>query len=296
MEEILIYTDGSCYPNPGVGGWAALLIFENQEPRILQGAEREATNNRMELTAPVKALQALESKSSVVVCTDSKYVRDGISSWITKWQNRGWKTMDGEPVKNQDLWMALLDQVQRHQVSWRWVKGHGDDTYNQLVDQLAVEARGEANVPVIDEKCINVFLGVTCQHKTKTGGWCAILVYKNHYKVLGQRMVEVTANILYLQAVIHALEALKMNLPVVIHTSSGYLKDGATSWLSGWRKRGWKTRDGQDVVNREYWHKIDSLQSKYTVEYQLIDKTNSPCLMQEAKEIAREFEQDVPEQ
>lgn len=291
-SEIIIYTDGSCSPNPGRGGYAAVLMFEAGEPKVIQGAEAETTNNRMELTAPVKALQSLQDGCRVQLCTDSKYVRDGITEWVTRWQQRDWQTMDGEPVKNMDLWQALLVEIGRHEVSWQWVKGHADDKYNNLVDQLAVEARGETPAPVMDEHSIHIFLGVTCRHKTKTGGWTAILVYQNHVKILGARMTEVTANVLYLEAVIQGLSAIKRSLPVNIYTSSGYVKEGATAWLPGWRKRGWKTRDEQEVVNKDYWQRIDQLQREYSVNYQLVDKSNAPCQMQEAKEIAKEFEQE----
>lgn len=292
---ITIYTDGSCSPNPGAGGWAAVFIFEDGEPKPLQGAEEETTNNRMELTAPIKALQTLQDPSSVEICTDSKYVRDGITKWVQNWQHRDWQTIDGEQVKNQDLWQLLVQEISKHDVSWRWVKGHAEDKWNILVDQLAVEARGHKPLPVMNKDAIHIFLGVTCRHSTKTGGWATVLMYRDHYRILGARKTEVTANVLYLESVIQSLLALKMPLPVNIYTSSGYLKEGATSWLSGWQRRGWQTRDGQDVVNKEYWQKLSELQAAYKVNYHLVDKTNSPCHMQEAKEIAKEFEQEIEE-
>ncbi len=292
-QEIIIYTDGSCSPNPGAGGWAAVLLFEGQEPQVLQGAEADSTNNRMELTAPIKAMQSLPDGSQVIICTDSKYVKDGITEWIDGWQRKNWQTRGGKPVKNQELWQELLRETGRHEVGWRWVKGHSNDRYNDLADQLAAEAAGSVLRSPIDEKSIHIFLGVTCHHKTRTGGCCAILSYRNHHKVLGRGINGVTANVLYLEAVIMALEALKMKLPVVIHTSSGYLKDGAASWLPGWKQRGWKTRDDQEVANRKYWQKIDQLHGRYQVSYQLEGKTDAPCLMQEAKEIAGEFEQEI---
>lgn len=290
-EEIIIYTDGSCSPNPGSGGYAALLLREGLEPEVIQGAERESTNNRMELTAPIKALQSLKDGIQVEIRTDSTYVRDGVTQWAAKWQQRDWQTMDGQDVKNKDLWQQLLKETKRLNVSWLWVKGHSDDQYNQLVDKLAVEAREVAPVPVLSEKAVNIFLGVTCKHSTKTGAWAAVLVYRQHHKILGDNKTDVTANILYLEALIQALSALKREIPVVVFTSSGYLKEGATAWLPGWRRRNWMTRDDQEVVNKSYWQKLDDLQNRYMVEYQLVDKSQMPCYSQEAKELAREFEQ-----
>ncbi len=289
-SEIHIYTDGSCSPNPGMGGWASLLLFEGQEPKVLQGNASETTNNRMELTAPIEALKSLEDGCNVVICTDSTYVKDGVTKWVPKWVDRGWQTIDGEDVKNQDLWQKLIKETNRHEVSWLWVKGHAEDQYNILVDQLAVEARGKSILPKMDENSIHIYLGVTCKHSTKTGAWASILVYRNHYKYLAERKVDVTANTLYLEAVIQSLLALKKPIPVVFYTSSGYVKEGATSWLPGWRRRGWQTIDGKDVINREQWQKLDELQKTNRVTYQLVDKSNAPCHLQEAKEIAKEVE------
>lgn len=290
-DDIIIYTDGACSPNPGSGGYAALILREGEEPEIIQGADRESTNNRMELTAPIKALQSLKDGTTVQIRTDSTYVRDGVTQWVEKWQQRDWQTMDGQNVKNKDLWLLLLDETKRLDVSWYWVKGHGDDEYNQLVDKLAVDAREAPPVPELSDSAINIFLGVTCKHSTKSGAWAAVLVYRNHHKVIGGKKEDVTANILYLEAVIQGLLQLKRELPVRVFTSSGYLAEGATSWLPGWRKRNWLTRDEQEVVNKSYWQRLDDLQNRYMVDYQLVEKTQMPCYSQEAKELAREFEQ-----
>src|SRR5688572_16695312 len=118
-----IYTDGACRGNPGPGGWAALLIAGERE-RVLSGAETLTTNNRMELTAVIRALEALKRPVQGRLYTDSQYVRQGVLTWLAQWKSRGWKTADKKPVKNQDLWKALDDLVQRHELEWHWVKGH----------------------------------------------------------------------------------------------------------------------------------------------------------------------------
>jgi ribonuclease HI len=137
--EVVIYTDGACSGNPGPGGWAALLIKGPHE-RELCGAEPATTNNRMELTAVIRALEALTRPVTVRVYTDSEYVRRGITEWLAAWQARGWKTADRKPVRNQDLWQALAAEVAKHQVDWRWVRGHTGVPGNERVDALARQA------------------------------------------------------------------------------------------------------------------------------------------------------------
>jgi ribonuclease HI len=133
---IEIYTDGACRGNPGPGGWAALLIMgENQKE--LNGAEGLTTNNRMELTAVIRALQALKRPVQARVYTDSEYVRRGITEWVQGWKLRGWRTADKKPVKNQDLWQQLDELAAGHQLEWRWVKGHSGVPGNERVDHLA---------------------------------------------------------------------------------------------------------------------------------------------------------------
>ncbi len=135
-ETVDIYTDGACRGNPGQGGWGALLIAGKRRKR-LYGGEHETTNNRMELTAAIEALNALNGKRQVVLHTDSKYVKDGIETWMTNWKDRGWKTANKKPVKNKDLWQALDEAVGRHELVWKWVKGHAGNPGNEEADALA---------------------------------------------------------------------------------------------------------------------------------------------------------------
>jgi ribonuclease HI len=133
---IEIYTDGACRGNPGPGGWGALLIA-GKHRKEMHGGEPETTNNRMELTAAIEALNALKDPSRVVLYTDSKYVMDGINKWMPSWKQRGWKTAAKKPVKNKDLWQALDAAVGRHEIDWRWVKGHNGNPGNERADDLA---------------------------------------------------------------------------------------------------------------------------------------------------------------
>jgi len=137
-----IWTDGACSGNPGPGGWGALLRY-NGTTRELSGAEPETTNNRMELQAAIAALSALKRPCTVILTTDSQYVKGGITGWIFGWKRNGWKTADKKPVKNIDLWQALDEAVQRHHVEWRWIKGHAGHAENERADELARAAIAE---------------------------------------------------------------------------------------------------------------------------------------------------------
>jgi ribonuclease HI len=139
MSLVEIYTDGACRGNPGPGGWGALLTA-GEHVKELSGAEPLTTNNRMELTAVIRALEALKRPSQLRIFTDSEYVRRGITEWVRSWKARGWKTADRKPVKNQDLWERLDSLTAGHQIEWRWVRGHSGIPGNERVDQLANEA------------------------------------------------------------------------------------------------------------------------------------------------------------
>ena len=135
-DTIDIYTDGACRGNPGPGGWGAVLIAGSRR-RTLHGGETGTTNNRMELTAAIRALDALKGRRRVRLYTDSKYVMDGIREWLPNWKRRGWKTAAKKPVKNRDLWQALDEAAGRHDVEWHWVRGHAGNPGNEEADRLA---------------------------------------------------------------------------------------------------------------------------------------------------------------
>lgn len=135
-----VWTDGGCKPNPGPGGWAAILRYGETE-RELSGAAPDTTNNRMELTAAIHALEALKRPCRVVLHTDSEYVRNGISRWINGWVRNNWRNAARDPVANMELWQRLLAAAKPHQVEWRWVRGHAGDAMNERADRLATAAR-----------------------------------------------------------------------------------------------------------------------------------------------------------
>ena len=142
MKQVSAFTDGACSGNPGPGGWGVLLRAGAHE-REIYGGEPETTNNRMELTAAIQALQALTEPCAVELTTDSTYVKDGITKWLQNWKSNGWKTAAKKPVKNQDLWKQLEAQTVRHAVDWRWVKGHSGHPDNERADALANKGMNE---------------------------------------------------------------------------------------------------------------------------------------------------------
>ena len=139
MSETIVYTDGSCLGNPGKGGWAAVIIKNNQE-EIIFGSEKNSTNNRMELTAAINALLKTKESEKIKIYTDSKYLKDGIEKWINNWKNNNWKNANKKDVKNKDLWTKLDSLINKKQISWKWVKAHSINEYNNKVDILARKA------------------------------------------------------------------------------------------------------------------------------------------------------------
>ena len=142
MTTVEIFTDGACKGNPGPGGWGAIIRSGDRE-RELSGGEKLTTNNRMELLAAIRALEALKRPCEVTLYTDSVYVRDGITKWIHGWRRNGWKTADRKPVKNADLWQELVEAAAPHRVTWQWVRGHAGHPENERADRLACDAAGQ---------------------------------------------------------------------------------------------------------------------------------------------------------
>ena len=137
MVEIEIYTDGACSGNPGVGGWGVIIIVKKNKPINLFGGSKETTNNQMELKAAIEGLKYIAKPSKIKIFTDSKYVKDGINSWIINWKKNGWKTSTKKIVKNKELWMQLDNLINKHNVTWKWIKGHTGFEFNEKADELA---------------------------------------------------------------------------------------------------------------------------------------------------------------
>jgi ribonuclease HI len=265
---VTIYTDGGADPNPGPGGWGAVLIHPaSGSAQELRGGEPHTTNNRMELTAAIRALEALRQPCRADMHTDSQYLRRGVTEWLPGWIARGWRRKDGV-LQNEDLWRRLADAAARHDVHWTWVKGHAGDPHNERADQLATAAIREqraaaAAAPKAGSQAAaappehEVFLRVSMT--PRGGGWAALLRGAAGETVLSGGLppgAAATSNALDLAAAAAALEELPAGASVAVHTVSDYLRHGAGRWLPGWRQRGWKTQEGGQVANRALWERL----------------------------------------
>ncbi|MEM7048012.1 MAG: ribonuclease HI [Acidobacteriota bacterium] len=253
---LTIYTDGGASPNPGPGGWGAVLL-EGSEVRELSGGEERTTNNRMELTAAIRALESLGGEPREVrLITDSQYLRRGVTEWLAGWQARGWRKKTGDEVLNADLWKRLAAVISSHRIEWSWVKGHSGDRWNERADELATEAgrklRPSPPPPPVAEG--EVFLKVSCSRGR--GGWAALIRDAAGERVLQGRRQRTTANELEVLAAAEALEAAAGDGSLSVFTGSDYLRLGATRWLAGWRRKGWRTATGKAVQNRAAWERL----------------------------------------
>jgi ribonuclease HI len=226
----------------------------------LTGNDPKTTNNRMELQAAVSALSALKRPSTIEFHTDSQYLRQGITKWIGGWAERGWQHKDGRAIPNADLWQTLWPLVKQHQINWHWVKGHAGDPLNERVDQLAREARLAITPRLeLDKEIARLYVRASCKGNPGPGGWAAVMVVNNQAETLQGSDPKTTNNRMEIQAAIAALQALPPGAPAQIVTTSDYLFQGATQWLTGWLQRNWQKKDGQPVSNADLWRQLAAL-------------------------------------
>ncbi len=272
MPQVTIYTDGGADPNPGTGGWAAILIDPvSNKTRELSGGEPKTTNNRMELTAAIRGLEALKQPCKVRMITDSQYLRKGVTLWLKGWIANGWKRKDGQ-LLNVDLWRRLAELIKEHHIKWDWVKGHAGDRWNERADELAtaaikaqrkaVASPGLASMltapaePPPPPPDAEIFLRVSCAGRK--AGWAALVRHQGSERPLSGCHPGASSNQLDLLAALAALEALPPGIRVAVHAVSDYLRNGASTWIDGWKKRGWKTMEGKPVLHRELWQRLDA--------------------------------------
>lgn len=260
-DPIIIYTDGGASPNPGPGGWAAVLITGNHEKEIMGNAPH-TTNNRMELTAATRALEALTRPCNVELYTDSEYLKNGITKWITNWLAKGRLEPGENQVANADLWLALYPLTQWHTVNWHWVKGHAGNELNERVDKLVHKARLPL-MPTIDETADITTLYVKSSCSKGFGGWAAVIEANDDTTQFSGNAMQTTSNRMELLAAIEGLSHLTPGVPIRIITQSDYLHQGATSWIHGWKQRQWKKRDGEPVSNADLWQQLDTMLATY---------------------------------
>ncbi|MBI5852249.1 MAG: ribonuclease HI [Planctomycetes bacterium] len=258
------YTDGGCKPNPGRGGFGVVLLCDGALARELSGGEASTSSNRMELTAAIAALRAVPDGEALTIHVDSTYVKDGITKWLRGWRRKGWRTKDGQAVKNRDLWEALAVDADRRVVEWRWVRAHEGDRWNERADELATAARRGG--PAIARDPIPGVVEVACAAAwiptSRRGGWSAVLRSGPHKKVLGGHATETSANRMHVAAALRALESLKRAVPVQIACANDYVVDGATKWLAAWRTRNWLTAEKEPVTHRDLWEALAAVMER----------------------------------
>lgn len=262
LDKVIIYSDGGCDPNPGIGGWAAVLRYGGHE-KVLTGNDPASTNNRMELTAAIEALKALKRPCVITFYTDSQYVRKGITTYIERWAAKKWKD-----VANADLWQQLWPLVQKHHIEWQWVKGHAGNELNERVDQLARQARLEITPPEeIAADVPRLYLRSSCKGNPGPGGWGVVLEQGHDTYQTSGSALQTTNNRMEITAAIEGLLLLSPGSTVQIFTTSDYLYQGITQWIHGWRRRNWQKKGDQPVANADLWQALDRLSADYAVRW-----------------------------
>ncbi|MBA3873134.1 MAG: ribonuclease HI [Anaerolineae bacterium] len=286
MEKpiVIIYSDGGSKPNPGAGGWAALLIRDGKIEEI-SGREDHTTNNRMELTAAIMALEELGGGCKVEFHTDSQYLKNGITQWMANWVRKGWMTANNQPVQNQDLWERLHDAIQDHDLKWNWVKGHATSKYNNRVDELATAARERkeaAPMVMAAEKAASsaksdtqLYVYSNMDYGSKLGGWGVAAVTSNGKTVYAGSESNSSDNQLVLAGCARVLEELSGPQTITVYSDSEYLTNGMSKWLAGWMKRGWKTANGEPVKNQALWKRLYEAAQPYTIQWEHLEKFES---------------------
>ncbi|NLE52435.1 MAG: ribonuclease HI [Chloroflexi bacterium] len=270
LDQVTIYSDGGAAPNPGPGGWGAILIAANGAERELSGGEPRTTNNRMELTAAVEALRVLKRPCAVEFYTDSEYLRRGITEWLPAWQVAGWQRKGGHDVANTDLWQVLDVESRRHQIAWHWVKGHAGNRYNERVDRLATAAREKIAPPDAPREALEGEAQIAIRVSALpggAGGWAARLALPGNDVETITGRAAATANRLELEAALAALQALPDDTPACVFCPSDYLYQGITRWIKGWQARGWTTKTGDPVKNADLWRALDATAAARPVEW-----------------------------
>jgi ribonuclease HI len=288
LPEVTIYTDGACNPNPGPGGWAAVLLFPGQDPQELVGSEADTTNNRMEIHAATEALASLPVPHRVHLYTDSRYLRQGITEWMPVWEKRNWRTTAGADVKSQDLWRSLASQIKRHRVEWHWTRGHAGNRWNERANNLAQSVLPTSQLPLEDEGAIHIFTAASYLGQLGRGGWGVVLKYRQQTRTLSGSAHSTSSNRLHLQAAVEGLRAIKQPLPIHLYTASDYLKDGATLWLKIWSSHNWQTKEGKPVSHRDLWETLADLCRRYQVVWHVMGKDNPPDNLVQARRLASE--------
>ncbi len=291
QSRVQVYTDGGADPNPGPAGWGAVILDPAGRPlRELSGGEDRSTNNRMELTAAIRALEVVEPGTPVRLFTDSTYLKKGVTEWLPGWIARGWRRRTGS-VKNEDLWRRLAELEEAHDVEWRWVKGHAGHEHNERADELATREIGKRRRPSSPgaaegaaEADVEVLLRVS---GGASGGWAAVVRQGADAQVLSGSFPGASANEIDVLAAAEVLESLSRELAIALYSGSDYLRNGATQWMPKWSRTGWTTKAGTPVRNRAAWQRLERALAGRRVAWPSI-KTRKPEGWKELGQIARD--------
>jgi ribonuclease HI len=297
QTRVEIYTDGGCKPNPGPGGWGAIIRLIDQEQAnadtvrewSLSGNDRETTNNQMELHAAISALgllNGLDIRSPIDLYTDSEYLKQGITQWINGWEQNGWRTKGKEQVKNKILWQNLVRLVRDQDITWHWLKGHADHPHNERADQLATKARlalSKRAVPKTISRDRNaawpeVTITVKASFNTSlgVGAWGAVIRMGEHTKTIQKREHGITSNALLVRGAAEGLWALSKPCNVTIISDADYLIRGGSQWIKGWMNRDWHTKDGKSVANRAEWETLLAAMEPHHINWKSFKADESP--------------------
>jgi ribonuclease HI len=301
--HVQVYTDGGCKPNPGPGGWGAIIRFGKHE-WLLSGNDPHTTNNRMEMQAAVAALGLLGSlfgRCQVELYTDSEYLRQGITDWIEGWAQNGWRTQKGDAVKNKRLWHLLYDLTQRHTITWHWLKGHAGHIHNERADRLATQARAGLHTPPlhlagpseVKGPQVEIYVKASYHQAQGIGGWGVVLRKEDHVRTLSGQEKGMSANAMLIRAAAEGLRALTRPCSAVVYSDADYLIRGASQWIKGWVTRGWLTREGSPVANRAEWESLLEAAHPHDVTWQLRHPDDVAELAQ-AGELAAEAGAEAP--
>jgi len=291
FSRVDVYTDGAAVPNPGQGGWAAILRTELSSGEIVEkeisGCVSSTTNNRMELMAAIKALNALKKPCNVILYSDSMYLCNGVSKWLSEWKSRNWQSMSGKEIENSDLWNQLDTLQELHNVEWQWIKGHSDNLFNQRADKLARSVIQPQELPLKTEEGYHLYLRVTCV--TGIGGWGVLLQNKTEFLEYGGWIKDTTANQLEISAAISGIKKTPEGARIFLYTHNNYIYSAIVNDIIQWRKNNWLTSANKPVKNRDLWEKLLKVQQNRIIFWNLLFRGDNR--FQESKkahEIAKE--------
>jgi ribonuclease HI len=291
-RKVTIYTDGGADPNPGPGGWGVVFIDEETGAiKELTGGEPHTTNNRMELTAACVALETLKVPCAVTLYTDSTYLKNGITKWLPGWVKRGWKRKGGK-LKNVDLWQRLAAVVEEHDIAWKWVKGHAGNTHNERADQLATQGIRAHYAEQHQQPTQQVTAYTMSSARGNTGTWATLVRHEGDGRefVLWGEEKGYSSNALEVVAAIEALSPLEPGTRARVYTRNDYLRNGASKWRKGWKRRNWRKKSGDPIANQELWQHLDDILTQIEVEWPPV---KDEALQLEFEDVGRRVQEEI---